>query len=328
MKEAAFYNRQDDGTVVCELCPHNCRIADGKRGICRVRENQSGTLVALTYGKVCSTAVDPIEKKPLYHFFPGQPILSIGSWGCNFACDFCQNWSIAQQEVPTQSVTPEQLVTLARDKGSIGIAYTYNEPTIAWEFVYDCSVAMHEAGLKNVLVTNGFINPEPLQKLLPFVDAMNIDIKAFHEGFYKERCKGRLAPVLETVKTAAAACHVEVTTLVIPGKNDDLEELEQLACWLKDNCGADLPAHLSAYSPRYRLQAEPTPVATLLEAQQRFQKHLHHVYLGNVMSRAGADTICPNCSAPVVKRSGYHTDTSGMNENGSCAKCGMPCLRN
>lgn len=322
MKKAAYQEALPGGDVRCLLCPQGCRIAPGKRGSCIARENVDGTLTALTYGTACSVNVDPIEKKPLYHFHPGAPILSVGTWGCNLHCSFCQNCEISQHEVPTQDVTPEELVDLAQAKGSVGIAYTYNEPLIGWEWVKDCAEAFREAGLKNVLVTNGFINPEPLEELLPLIDAMNIDIKAFHEGFYKKQCGGRLAPVLETAKRACRTCHVEVTTLLIPDQNDAPKELEDLSRWVADECGPDVPAHLSAYTPRYKMTVNATPVEVLRHAREIFQKHLRHVYLGNVMIEDGAETTCRGCGKTVIRRSGYRIDTSGMKADGTCAACG------
>lgn len=320
--EAAFYEKLPQDRVQCHLCPHACTIAPGKRGICRVRENQNGSLVALTYAQVASTAMDPIEKKPLYHFCPGTSILSIGTWGCNLKCSFCQNWSISQKEVPTQELTPENLATLAKREGSVGVAYTYNEPMIWWEYVFAAAQAVQRTGLKNVLVTNGLINPEPLEKLLPCVDAMNIDIKAFHEGFYEKLCGGRLAPVLATAERAAKDCHVELTTLVIPGHNDAPKELDSLAAWIAEHCGRKTPAHLSAYSPRYELGAEPTSLALLQRAREIFSQHLDYVYIGNVATADAGNTACHRCGDVVIARRGYATDTRGMREDGTCAGCG------
>jgi len=320
--DAAHYERLADRRVQCRLCPHACVIACGKRGRCRVRENREGTLVALTYARAASVALDPIEKKPLYHFHPGSNILSMGSWGCNLACAFCQNHGISQREVPTEELLPGDAVALAQARGSIGMAYTYNEPLIMWEYLRDCGRAMHDAGLQNVLVTNGFVMPEPLADLLPVIDAMNIDIKAFHEGFYREHCQGMLAPVLESAKTAAAACHLEITTLIIPGYNDAPKELEEEAQWIAEHCGPETPVHLSAYFPRYRFRADPTPLAVLLHAREILGRSLQHVYVGNVQAAEGADTVCASCGARVVVRVGYRVDTSGMAADGRCGRCG------
>ncbi|MBN2713726.1 MAG: AmmeMemoRadiSam system radical SAM enzyme [Planctomycetes bacterium] len=321
--EAAFYEKIGDGRVACKLCPHNCVIAEGRRGICRVRENRGGTLYALTYARVASVAMDPIEKKPLYHFYPGGDILSIGTWGCNFSCRFCQNWTLSMQEVETEEFPPDRLAATAASRGSIGVAYTYNEPTIWWEYLYDSCRAVREAGLKNVLVTNGFVNMEPLEKLLPYVDAMNIDIKAFHEGFYKELCGVKLESVLEVVERASKNCHVEVTTLIVPGHNDAPKELDNLASWVAEHCGRQTPAHLSAYFPRYKLDVEATGESLLLHSREIFRKHLDYVYLGNVSTADGSDTDCVKCGAKVIARSGYRIDTAGMSQDGRCANCGF-----
>jgi pyruvate formate lyase activating enzyme len=320
--KARFHEHLEGDFVRCDLCPHHCVIGPGRRGLCRVRENRAGTLTALTYGRVASTAMDPIEKKPLYHFHPGRQILSIGTWGCNLQCLFCQNCEISQGEVPTRELAPEEAVRLAREQDSVGIAYTYNEPLIGWEYVHDTARAARDAGLKNVLVTNGYVEDAPLRELLPLVDAMNIDIKAFHESFYDEVCGGHLEPVLATAERAAAACHVEVTTLVIPGHNDRPREIEALATWIAEHMGRKTPAHLSAYFPAYKLSAEPTRPEMLLRAREIFRQELDFVYLGNLRSADGADTPCPGCGTVVVARSGYAVDTSNMTGEGACAACG------
>lgn len=320
--DAAWWTPRDDGRVTCRLCPHGCVIAPGKRGICRVRENRDGALVPLSYGEATSIAMDPIEKKPLYHFHPGASILSVGSWGCNFRCAFCQNATISQEQAATRTLPPAEAVAMAAREDSVGIAYTYNEPLIAWEYVRDCAKAAREAGLKNVLVTNGFINPEPLEELLPWIDAMNVDVKAFHEGFYEKLCGGALAPVLATVERAARDCHVETTTLLIPEHNDAPKELENLAAWIADRVGPKTPVHLSAYRPQYRMTARATPVEILEHAREIFAKRLDFVYLGNVRGGGGAETVCHTCGATVVGRDGYAVETGGMNGDGTCAKCG------
>ncbi len=322
LKEAAYFEELADSYVQCGLCPHRCVIADGKRGRCQARENRGGKLYALTYGRAASLAVDPIEKKPLYHFYPGREILSLGNWGCNFACSFCQNHDISQHEVPTRAFSPEDAVTMARESKSIGLAYTYNEPLINFEFVRDCAKVIRAAGLKNVLVTNGFVNPEPLEELLPLVDAMNIDIKAFHEGFYKDQCQGKLEPVLRNTARAAKSCHVEVTTLLIPGLNDAPKELEDMAVWIAENCGEETPAHLSAYFPRYQMKIDATTPAMLQHAREIFLKHLRYVYIGNVAATKGANTVCRACGEIIIARQGYAIDKRGINDSGRCALCG------
>ncbi len=239
----------------------------------------------MNYGKVSSAALDPIEKKPLYRFHPGSMILSAGTFGCNLKCSFCQNWSIAHTDPGTTDITPEELAGKAYSltrKGNIGIAYTYNEPSIWYEFVYETSMLVKKMGMVNVLVTNGFISREPLENLLPFIDAMNIDLKAFTAKFYKDICSASIDNVKETVKTAAGKCHVEVTTLVIPGLNDSPDEIEELSCWLA-SISPEIPLHLSRFFPNYNMQDRPpTPVEALMKARERALGHLKYVFLGNV----------------------------------------------
>ncbi len=310
-----------DDNVRCEICPHRCLIAPDQTGICLCRKNFGGTLRPINYGQVTSAALDPIEKKPLYHFHPGQQILSLGTWGCNFKCDFCQNWQISQQVAPSEYLSPADAVAMAKQRGSFGIAYTYNEPTIWFEYVLDTGRLAHEAGLKNVLVTNGYVNAEPLEALFEVVDAMNIDLKSFSDLFYKKHAKARLNPVLESARLAAGRCHVETTTLLIPGENDSAEELEQLGSWISENLGRRTPTHLSAYFPRYKLDLPATDGATLQGARTILQKHLDFVYLGNIMGGEDGNTRCPQCGAVAVRRSGYRVDTSGL-KGSACADCG------
>ncbi|NSW91325.1 MAG: AmmeMemoRadiSam system radical SAM enzyme [Firmicutes bacterium] len=288
-KQAMYYTKFENGKVQCFLCPHNCVISPGRLGVCRARKNIDGELYSLNYGKVTSIALDPIEKKPLYRFHPNKLILSAGTFGCNLKCSFCQNWIIAHDishDGPgTIEITPQQLVREAEKyirHGNIGIAYTYNEPSIWYEFVYETSKLAKERGLANVLVTNGFISRRPLEDLLPFIDAMNIDVKAFNPSFYKEICKGSLDNVKETVEIAARECHVEITTLVIPGLNDSREEIEALAKWLA-SISPEITLHLSRYFPNYKMEDRaPTPLKTLENLRDGAMKYLKYVYLGNV----------------------------------------------
>lgn len=321
MDQAAYYDVLSDGSVVCLLCPQSCLVGGGRRGQCGVRQNQDGVLVPLTYGKITSAALDPLEKKPLYHYFPGRPVYSIGSWGCNLHCMFCQNSAISQRPAPTRDLPPEDLARIAMRDGSVGVAYTYNEPAIAFEYVMDCARAVRGAGGKNILVTNGFLNPEPWEELLGVIDAANIDIKAFNNDFYRRLCGGALEPVLRNAEKAAGKIHLEVTTLIIPGENDGAPELEMLAKWIAERCGKKTPAHLSAYFPRYQMNVEATRLEQLRHAREIFLEHLDYVYLGNVSSDEGSDTVCARCGSTVVKRRVFDADTEGMNPDGSCARC-------
>lgn len=282
--EAAYYTIGRDHQAICHLCPHHCHIASGHRGRCRTRYYDGSTLQALNYGKCTAIALDPIEKKPLYRFHRGSRILSLGSWGCNFTCPFCQNWQISQQEAPSRDLTPEEALALAQSctaDGNIGLAYTYNEPALSYEFIIQTARLLHKAGLANVMVSNGYIETEPLQALLPYIDAWNIDLKGFSQEFYQSLCGASLQPVLNTIEAAAAVSHVEVTTLVIPGKNDNPEQMRQQAQWLAA-IDADIPLHLTRYFPRYHESAPMTPLETLKQLQTVASDYLHFVYLGNV----------------------------------------------
>jgi len=271
--------------VVCTLCPHRCRIRPESRGICQVRLNLAGRLVAESYGRITALALDPVEKKPLYRFHPGSMILSAGSYGCNFRCGFCQNWSISQEKAPSRLIMPETLVDLAeqaRAQGNIGLAFTYNEPLVGFEYVLDTARLARKLGLVNVLVTNGSINPEPMDELLPWIDAMNIDLKAWQPDFYKRICHGSLQPVLDTIARCAARCHVEVTTLLIPGLNDQDEAVSSMADWLA-SIRTDIPLHLTRHHPDYRMtDQQPISRQRLLDLVKLASRSLHYVYAGNL----------------------------------------------
>ncbi len=320
-KEALYYKPVPVGKVRCVLCPHRCTISNKKSGICLARQNKDGVLYTKTYGGVTSYADDPVEKKPLYHFYPGTKLFSIGTWGCNFKCTFCQNWQISQvADVPLEKFTPEEIVSIAKDNGSTGIAYTYNEPTVWYEYVMDISKLAKESGLKNVWVTNGFISEEPLKDALPYIDAMNIDVKAAAEAFYREVCNGQLEPVMRTLKMAhAAGVHVEATTLVIPTLNDK-GDVGEIAEWLS-SVSPEIPLHLSRYYPQYKMDIEPTEIEVLKIARETALKKLKYVYLGNVPSDAGgSDTVCPSCNEVLIKRDFYSAQQLGI-DGGKCVKC-------
>jgi pyruvate formate lyase activating enzyme len=281
----ALWWETENNAVRCGLCPHNCLIAEGRTGICRARKNAGGELVSLVYGNVVSMHVDPVEKKPLYHFHPGSQILSVGVTGCNFRCSFCQNWEISQAEagsLPTEPLSPRQAASMSGEGGSIGIAYTYNEPLINAEWILDTSRLVRKAGRVNVLVTNGYINPKPMAELMPFIDAANVDVKAFNDDFYKKLCGAQLDPVLRTVEAMhKAGVHVELTTLLIPGKNDSAKEIEKLTAWVA-SVSADIPLHFSRYHPDYKYTAPATDMESMKRAHDIARKRLKYVYLGNI----------------------------------------------
>lgn len=272
--------------IVCELCPHHCRLAENQVALCRARKNLSGKIHLENYGQITSLALDPISKKPLFHFHPHSNILSVGSYGCNLHCPFCQNSSIAVsggKDVSTQYISPEDLVQLALDlvaKNNIGIAYTYNEPLISYEYIWDCANLVRQNNLKNVLVTNGMICAEPLQKLLPYIDALNIDLKAFTEKFYK-MIGGDLTTVKETIRLASKVAHVEITTLIIPDENDTDQEIENLSAWLA-SINHNIPLHITRFFPRWQMQnKKATPVERIYSLAEIARKNLQYVYEGN-----------------------------------------------
>lgn len=306
--------------VRCRLCPHRCLVSEGKRGICKVRENRGGTLFALTYGKVAAVQFDPVEKKPLYHFHPGRPILSIGSVGCNFHCGFCQNHLLVEGGAPLVPVPIPQLVRAAREGGSVGVAYTYNEPLIWFEFVLDCAREVRKAGMANVLVTNGFISPEPLRELLPVIDAMNIDLKSMNPEFYRKSCGGMLPPVLETIRESAAATHVEITSLLVTGENDSDEAIRAVVDFVA-GIDPEIPLHLSRYFPQHRYTAPPTSPERLAAAWRIAREKLPYVYVGNFSLEGAEDTQCPHCGGVAVGRRGYRANLSGLSGD-RCASCG------
>jgi len=320
--EVAFYDRLEENQVRCRICPHNCLIRAGKRGICRVRINLGGTLFAANYGEVSSLALDPIEKKPLYHFHPGKHILSVGTVGCNFDCGFCQNYQIAHEDPPTRFMSPFELAELAREareRGSVGVAFTYSEPLMWYEYLRDALPVVEAEGLVNVLVTNGYINHQPLMAILPHVKAMNIDLKSFSEQFYRINCHARLAPVQAVIEICAALTHVELTTLLVTGLNDTPEEIEELARWVAA-INPEIPLHLSAYYPARKFRLPPTPHATMKMAREVARAHLKHVYVGN-MSGFDNDTRCPQCQAVLVARDGYRVRVDNLDGN-RCGLCG------
>ena len=305
------------------LCPHGCVLVEGASGLCHSRKVVNGELIAFGYGLISSAGLDPIEKKPLYHFRPGSDIFSIGGWGCNFSCSFCQNWSISQSlSEETQRYQPSDIVKKAVACNSTGIAYTYNEPFINFEFVKECAVLAHEKGLVNVLITNGYIETEPAGEILHLIDALNIDIKSIDDSFYRKYSGASLRPVLDfAVSARESGCHLEITNLVIPGVNDAENAFTELSAWVSSKLGKQTPLHLSAYHPQYRMTKSATSVGTLKMAYTLCREHLSYVYLGNVDEITGRDTNCASCGALLIERRGYATEIVGL-KDGVCNKCG------
>ncbi len=321
MVEARYWHRLDDGRVACELCPQACRIADGASGICLGRTNRGGTLFAENFGQCVSVAMDPIEKKPLYHVCPGRQVLSIACNGCNLRCDFCQNWTISQERTATRAVSPEELVELALGSDSFGIAYTYTEPIIWFEYLLAAGALAHEKGLKNILVTNGIVNEEPLRELLPLVDAMNVDLKSMNAEFYRKYCHvDGLEAVKRTIRLGAEAALVEVTNLLIPGLNDSEDETRELVEFIAGIDSA-IPLHFSRYFPTYKMTVPGTSLAAVERAAGIAREKLHYVYLGNVGPSDDSDTLCPACGNVLVRRTGYRSEVVGI-EDGKCGRCG------
>ncbi|MEK7274311.1 MAG: AmmeMemoRadiSam system radical SAM enzyme [Candidatus Desantisbacteria bacterium] len=326
MKEARYYTPKENDRVACHICPRECVISEGKAGICCGRVNHRGKLYAKTYGECSSIAMDPIEKKPLYHFYPGSQILSIGTTGCNLKCQFCQNWHISQvshESVSTQGISPEEIVKYAKKYNSIGVAYTYNEPFIWYEYVLDTAKMIKQAGLKNVLVTNGYINEQPLLELLPYIDALNIDIKSIEDSFYQEICGGvRLNPVLNTIKLSKKNGRwVELTNLVIPTLNDSSHQINNLINWILEEIGDSIPLHFSRYSPNYKMNLEPTPISTLERIYNQALQRLKYVYIGNACEINMDNTCCPMCNKIVIQRKGYFVSQYNL-KGGQCVWCG------
>ncbi len=328
MKEASFYEKEPDNVTICRLCRHHCRIAAGKRGICGVRENREGTLYTLVYELPCATHVDPIEKKPLFHFFPGSKAFSIATVGCNFHCLHCQNHDISQfpmqQCVITgERVTTQDIVRYTLKAGCKSISYTYTEPTIFYEYAFDIAKLAKENGIYNNFVTNGYIEDKPLEEIRPYLDAANIDLKGFDESFYKKICKADLTRVIDTIRTYRKLnIWIELTTLIIPGYNDSEDGLRGIAKFIVNELGPHVPWHVSAFYPTYKLFDVPrTSPKTLEQARQiGLEEGLRYVYEGNVPGSEGESTYCYNCKKPVIKRYGY-TITEYNIKNGSCGYC-------
>jgi pyruvate formate lyase activating enzyme len=328
MKEAMFYESLGDNAVKCNLCSQRCKIADLKRGICAVRENRNGRLYSLVYGKVVARAVDPIEKKPLFNFLPGSRAYSIATVGCNFRCKNCQNFEISQMPkarnvILGQDVPPEETVMAAKQNSCESIAYTYTEPTIFFEYAYDTAKLASKEGIKNIFVTNGYITEEALIEIKPYLDAANIDLKSFSDGFYRKNCGARLKPVLDSIRLhKSLGIWIEITTLIIPTLNDSEDELRKIAEFIKE-VGEEIPWHISQFYPTYRLLELPrTPITTLRRAREiGLEAGLRYVYEGNVPGEAGENTYCYKCGKRLIRRYGYQILENKI-KNSVCPYCG------
>lgn len=328
MQEAMLYEKFTDQMAACYLCAHRCRIHAGKRGVCGVRENRAGVLYTLNYGMLIAENIDPIEKKPLFHVYPASKSFSIATAGCNFSCEFCQNHDISQLpregvEIPGRPRTPAEIVQRAIMTGSRTISYTYTEPTIYFEYAYDTVRLAHPRGLKNVFVTNGFMTDKALETIAPYLHAANVDLKSFRDDFYRQRCGGRLAPVLESLRNMKRlGIWVEVTTLLIPGLNDGEEELQDIASFIF-SLGSETPWHISRFHPRYKMSQHPaTPAAAIRRAAQIGRAYgLKYVYSGNIPGDEGENTHCFHCGQLLIGRYGFHIEQMHL-DGSACSRCG------
>ncbi len=329
MREALLYQKLDENKVQCNLCAHRCVIKPGKKGICKVKENIAGELYTKVYGRTIAQNIDPVEKKPLYHFYPNSKAYSIATAGCNFHCRFCQNWDISQitsGEVlkSGQEVTPEQIVLNAKQSGSKNIAYTYTEPTIFFEYSYDTACVAHEAGLKNIYVTNGYMTTEMLEMINPFLDAVNVDLKAFRDKTYRRIIGARLQPILDNLKKIKQlGIWLEVTSLIIPNVNDDHDEIRDMANFVATELGVDVPWHISRFFPAYKMKEIPaTPIQTLQMAKKiGLEAGLNYVFLGNLGDNGNLNTICPKCGQILIERSNFGV-MKNIIQDSCCPNCG------
>lgn len=325
-------SKKSNSKIQCLLCPHNCKLGKDGIGICGVRKNNGKEIELLTYGVISGYALDPVEKKPLYHFYPGTNILSIGSYGCNMRCDFCQNYNISQQTLDSFSrkTGPDKIVKDALSlSNNIGIAFTYNEPVIWFEYIADIAREARKEGLKTVMVTNGYVNSKPLDEIISFTDAFNVDLKAFNNEFYRKLTGAYLEPVKESLKQIALSDrHLEITTLVIPGRNDDEKEMESQAEWIAGELGKEIPFHLSRYFPMYKRNDPSTSSETLRKLASIASEYLDYVYIGNMNSDTGQNTYCPGCGKIITNRSRYNIMHQNIDREGKCTECGRKIYSN
>lgn len=326
-KEAMFYQKLANNVVRCQLCPHRCSIADGKSGFCRVRKNNSGKLYSMVYGRPCTVDIGPIEKAPLYHFIPGHRRLCLATVGCNLRCKYCHNWQISQSspgQLREHDMSADDIVNEAIRRGVKSVSFTYTEPTIFYEYLYDISRIAKRRGLKTSIVSNGFINSEPLRKLIPYLDAVKIDLKAFNEDFYRDISSARLEPVMQTLRILKEEnAFFEIVNLIVPTLNDDSDEIRKMCIWISDTLGKDVPIHFSRFSPSYKLtNLSSTPVSTLEQAVSiAFESGLKYAYIGNVPGHKYNSTYCPKCRERLIHRTHFSVLSYNL-EEGDCSFCG------
>ena len=327
--EAQFWEPRESLRVQCTLCPRGCRVDDLERGYCGVRENKGGKYVTRVYGAACAVNVDPIEKKPFFHFLPGTKAFSLATAGCNIDCAFCQNWEISQtrpEQVDVYHLPPRETASAAMQSGSRSVAFTYTEPVVFYEYMYDTALAARERGLRAVMVSNGYIQEKPLTRLCGALDAIKVDLKSFREKYYKEVCAGELAPVLDALKTIhGSGTWLEIVYLMVPTLNDSAAEITELCGWVRENLGPDVPLHFTRFHPMYRLTRLPSTPAASLERALKIGREagLHYVYLGNLPGHPSESTLCPSCGAVVVRRVGYAVLETAI-EDDRCKACGKP----
>jgi pyruvate formate lyase activating enzyme len=326
VREASWYKELEEGRVECQLCPQACTVADMERGMCGVRENRGGTYYTLVHGRACAVHVDPIEKKPFFHVMPGEKAFSFSTAGCNVECKFCQNWELSQfrpEQVEAYDLPPATLVEAAKRSGARLTAATYGEPVVYWEYVRDAAAAANAAGLKPVVVSNGFIQEQPLRDVLPLLSAVKVDLKSFREQFYREQVRGKLEPVLKSLQIIhEAGVWLEIVVLLVPTLNDSAAEITDMTRWIAATLGPDVPIHFTRFHPTYRLtDLPPTPVATLERAWDIASgAGLHYVYLGNVPGHPGENTVCPGCGGIVIRRMGFQVLQNNL-KDGACPGC-------
>ncbi len=332
MFEASYYRNAGSRDTQCFICPHNCRIRESHRGICGVRKNIESKLYLEVYGWPVAMHSDPIEKKPLYHFYPGKEVLSLGTYGCNLKCFYCQNFSISQNRKPDNRgkryYNPEEILNLARSNpNSAGIAYTYNEPVVFFEYMKDIAIPAAEEGMVNVMVTNGFIGSEVLEEVIGFTHAFNVDLKSIRDDFYRKHTGAFISPVLHALQRISRSdSHLEITHLVIPGLNDEEEDFYELISWMEDNLHKNTVLHLSGYHPAYKASMEPTPASTLHRFFEIASSRLPFVYLGNILSDRGKNTVCPSCKSEVIYRNGFSV-IRNLTIEGHCSECGYEIIK-